>query len=93
MYLTPSTCYKSAAVQAALSLFEHRLLVLWLAPYCPELDLIERFWKHLKVLACLNKLHDGIKEVVASAEFILSQQNDPARIVRLTFSKDLCTTT
>jgi transposase len=41
--------HKSAAVLTALSLFEHRLLVIW-PPYCPELNLIERYWKHLKDL-------------------------------------------
>ena len=81
--------HKSAAVLAALSLFEHRLLILWLPPYCPELNLIERYWKHLKDLACANKLHNSIAEVVASAEFMLSQQNDPASSLRLLFSKIL----
>ena len=79
--------HKSANVLAALSLFEHRLLILWLPPYCPELNLIERYWKHLKLLACANKLHNSIEEVVASAEYMLSQQNNPASNLRLTFSK------
>ena len=81
--------HKSATVQAALSLFEHRLLVIWLPPYCPELNLIERYWKHLKELTCLNKLHNCIEDVVASAEYFLSQQNHPASHLRLTFSKNL----
>jgi hypothetical protein len=63
---------KSASVLAALSLFEHGLLIIWLPPYGPELNLIERYWKHLKDLACANKLHNSIEEVVASAEFMLA---------------------
>jgi len=81
--------HKSASVLAALSLFEHRLLMIWLPPYCPELNLIERYWKHLKDLACANKLHDRMEEVVASVEYMLSQQNDPASDLRLLFSKIL----
>jgi hypothetical protein len=81
--------HKSAAVPAALSLFEHRLFVIWLPPYCPELNLIERYWKHLKDQDCANKLHDSLAAVVASAEFVLSLQNDPKSDSRLTFSKDL----
>jgi putative transposase len=81
--------HKSAAVLAALSLFEHRVLAFWLPPYCPELNLIERYWKHLKQLACANKLHNSIEEVVASVEYVLSQQNDLKSMLRLTFSKDL----
>ncbi len=81
--------HKSAAVLAALSLFEHRLLVIWLPPYCPELNLIERYWRHLKDLACANKLHNSIEEVVASAEYMLAQQNNTSSNFRLLFSKDL----
>jgi len=64
-------------------------VVIWLPPYCPELNLIERFWKHLKDLACANKLYNSFGDVVASAEYVLSQQNDPTSNWRLTFSKDL----
>ena len=81
--------HKSASVLAALSLFEHRLLMIWLPPYCPELNLIERYWKYLKDLACANKLHDCIEDVVASIEYMLSHQNDPASDLRLLFSKIL----
>ena len=81
--------HKSASVLAALSLFDHRLLMIWLPPYCPELNLIERYWKHLKDLACANKLHDCMEEVVASVEYMLSQQNDPTSDLRLLFSKIL----
>lgn len=61
----------------------------WLPPYCPELNLIERYWRHLKDLACANKLHDSIEEVVLSAEYMLSQQNNLSSDFRLMFSKDL----
>ena len=81
--------HKSAAVLAALSLFEHRLWIIWLPPYCPELNLIERYWKRLKELACANKLHNSIHDVIASAEFMLSQQNDHESNLRLLFSKIL----
>lgn len=81
--------HTSASVRAALSLFEHRVLVIWLPAYCPELNLIERYWKHLKGLACANKLHNSIEEVAQSAEFMLRQQNDLSSSLRLQFSKNL----
>jgi hypothetical protein len=81
--------HKSAAVLAALSLFEHRVLVIWLPPYCPELNLIERYWRQLKDLACANKLHDTIQAVLASAEYFLAEQNICTSQYRLTFSKEL----
>jgi len=81
--------HKSAAALAALSLFEHRVLVVWLPPYCPELNLIERFWRHLKDLTCANKLHDTIQDVIASAEYFLAEQNSQVSKFHLSFSKIL----
>jgi hypothetical protein len=69
--------HKSAPALAALSLFEHRVLVIWLPTYCSDLNPIERFWRHLKDLACANKLQDSIEEVVSAAERILTAQNMP----------------
>lgn len=43
--------------------------------------------RFVKDLACANKLHNSIEEVIASAEYMLARQNDPASSFRLTFSK------
>ena len=67
--------HKSAAALAALSLFEHRVMVVWLPPYCSDLNPIERFWRHLKDRACANKLQDTIEAVVGNAEQALIEQN------------------
>ena len=67
--------HKSAPSLAALSLFEHRVLVTWLPTYCSELNPIERYWRHLKDQACANKLQDNIAEVVKVAENVLKDQN------------------
>lgn len=81
--------HKSASALAALSLFEHRVLPVWLPPYCSDLNPIERFWRHLKDLACANKLQDSIDAVVTSAEKILGEQNSPASDLRFLLSKYL----
>lgn len=80
--------HKSASALAALSLFEHRVMVVWLPPYCSDLNPIERFWRHLKDLACANKLQDNIAAVVSSAEKILIEQNLPASDLRFLLSKN-----
>jgi transposase len=77
----------SAKVQAALSLFEHRVAVIWLPQYCPELNLIERFWLHLKNLASANRLYDRVEALHTSVLAALAMQNDPQSVDRLTFSK------
>jgi len=81
--------HKSASALAALSLFEHRVWVIWLPPYCSDLNPIERFWLHLKNLACANKLQDNIDEVVKAAEKIMSTQNDETSRLRFRLSKNL----
>jgi len=80
--------HKSAAALAALSLFEHRIMVIWLPPYCSDLNPIERFWRNLKDLACANKLQDNIEAVVNSAELILTKQNLATSDLRFLLSKN-----
>jgi hypothetical protein len=80
--------HKSAATFAALSLFEYRVAVIWLPPYCSDLSPIERFWRFLKDLACANHLEDQIEDVVVMAKKVMSHQNDPACDYRFHVSKD-----
>jgi transposase len=67
--------HRSHATQAAFDLLEHELLPLFLPKYCSQLNPIERFWKHLKSLACANKLFPNMEDLVSSVESILVQQN------------------
>lgn len=81
--------HKSTPALAALSLFEHRVMVIWLPTYCSDLNPIERFWRHLKDLACANKLQSGIENVMCSVNKVLSEQNDPNSSLHFQVSKDL----
>ena len=81
--------HKSAAALAALSLFEHRIMVVWLPPYCSHLNPIERFWRHLKDRACANKLQDTIDAVWLSAEKVLVDQNRTDNAASFHVSKNL----
>jgi putative transposase len=81
--------HKSAPSLTALSLFEHRVLVIWLPTYCSELNPIERYWRHLKDLACANKLQDNIDEVVRVAGNVLSDQNTSESASRYHVSRNL----
>ena len=55
--------HKSAFGLAPLTLFEHRVMIIWLLPYCSDLNLIERFWRFLQDRACANKLEANIGKV------------------------------
>jgi transposase len=67
--------HRSHATQAAFAVLENDLLPLFLPKYCSQLNPIERFWKHLKSLACANKLFPDMDALVSSVESILAQQN------------------
>ena len=67
--------HHSKTVQAALSLYEDRLLVIWLPKYSPFLNPIERFWLHFKQLAVANRLHRSIEALQVSVDEVMQQQN------------------
>lgn len=79
--------HRSAAVQAALAAFEHRLLVFWLPPYCPTLNPIERFWRHLKDIATANKLFPSIRDLLLNLETVLATQNVPDHPLRMSLTR------
>jgi len=88
LVLDNASYHQSAATRAALSLFDHRLQAIWLPVYSPDLNLIERFWRHLKDLACANKLYLNLASLQASVDRIVSAQNDPASSLRISFAKN-----
>ena len=81
--------HKSASALAALSLFEHRIMVIWLPPYCSDLNPIELFWRYLKDHACANKLQDNIEEVVKAAVKLMTAQNVQNSDPKFCVSKNL----
>ena len=81
--------HKSASALAALSLFENRVVVIWLPTYCSDLNPIELFWRYLKDHACANKLQDNIEEVVKAALKLMTAQNDQSSNPKFHVSKNL----
>jgi putative transposase len=80
--------HRSRAVKAALSLFEHRVRVVFLPVYCPDLNMIERFWRHLKDLVSVNRLFPSLQTLIDQIHSIMSIQNERTHPLRLTFLKD-----
>jgi transposase len=80
--------HKSNALRAFLALIEHRVHVEWLPTYSPDLNLIERVWRHLKQLVCANHLYPNIDRLFDALFCAISLQNDPAHTHRLLFSKN-----
>lgn len=87
LVLDNASIHKSAASLAALSLFEHRVTVIWLPAYCSELNPIERFWRYLKEQVCINKLYPDMVELVQAVTDQLERQNDCDRTDRFCLLK------
>lgn len=85
LVLDNASYHKSKATLAALSLFEPRVKVFWLPKYCPNLNPIERFWRHLKDLACANKLDLIIDNLALRIDEVLSFQNSKEHPLKLSF--------
>jgi transposase len=77
--------HRSKPVRAALRLFEPRVRVFWLPKYYPTLNPIERFWRHLKDLACANKLDQSLENLAERVRVILECQNSFDDILRMSY--------
>jgi transposase len=73
------------ATLAALSVFEPRVRVFWLPKYCPNLNLVERFWRHLKDLACANRLDVDLDNLENRVEEIVRHQNSESHPFKISF--------
>ena len=82
LVLDNASFHKSEEALAALSLFEDRLLLLWLPPRSPKLNLIERFWRHLKDLVTANSLYASLADLILELDRFLLIQNSPDHHLR-----------
>lgn len=87
--LDNGSIHHSRATQAAFALLENQLMPLFLPRYCSQLNPIERYWKHLKHMACANKLFADMDALVASVEQTLHLQNDCQSDSRFMFLKNI----
>lgn len=74
--------HNSAATRAAISLYESRLLVIYLPPYAPNLNPIERYWRHLKEQVCAHKLYPSMDDLRDAIVKELTRQNDLSNCYR-----------
>jgi transposase len=88
LVLDNAPIHTSYASRAALSLFEHRVLVFWLPKYCSLLNPIERYWRHLKDTICVNKLFPSLSDLVEAVDHELTRQNELDNKARFSFSKN-----
>ena len=70
--------HHAKAIERDLELAKPHLAVFWLPHYCPELNLIERLWKHLKGSRIANVLFAKFRQFQDQVERALSEfAHDP----------------
>ena len=87
LVLDNASYHHAVDVQAFLSLFQERVMVVWLPPYSPDLNPIERFWLFLKNEVCANCLYPSLPLLQTAVEQLFDMQNDPLHR-RFSLSRD-----
>ena len=93
LVLDNASYHHSHTAQAGFAVLAAHLLPLFLPAYCSTLNPIERYWRHLKGLACANRLFQSMQSLVDSVLVNLKQQNDQDNLNRFTIRKDLLVST
>jgi transposase len=84
LILDNASFHHSAASRAVISLFGARLQTFWLPAHCPELNPIERYWRHLKTKALGNRSCNNLDEVEQAIRKEVANQNTPTSTDRYT---------
>ena len=63
LFLDNCSIHHTKAVQAFVENCRHRLTLIWNATYAPNLNLIERFWGHLKCSAIHNYYFETVENL------------------------------
>lgn len=58
--------HTTKAVRAFLEANQDKIEIYWLPPYCPDLNLIERLWGHLKRTVLANVLYRTLDDLVSA---------------------------
>lgn len=90
LILDNASYHHSYATQAAFALLApEKIMPIFLPVYCSMLNLIERYWRHLKDFACANKLYPDMVQLIQVVEKCLQSQNDFQNVDRFTYSKHI----
>lgn len=84
--------HKTLLIQNLLLDYADRVFVVWLPKYCPKLNLIERFWEHMKQIAFDSYYWgDALSLEQAAHEFFKEHNENPFSDLAISFrlSKDL----
>jgi transposase len=76
LFLDNCSIHDSKLVRRFLADHQDRITLIWNATYCPELNLIERYWGHLKATATNNYLFgsaEALRQAVRQAVCLMNR--------------------
>jgi putative transposase len=84
LFLDNCSIHHTQAVREYIANSKGRLVVIWNATYAPNLNLIERFWGHLKRSAIHNYYFETVenleKAIIESVKTLNRQKDHPLRM-------------
>jgi len=84
LFLDNCSIHHTRAVEAFIKNNRHRLTVIWNATYAPNLNLIERFWGHLKRSAIHNYYFGTVENlenaIMKAVNALNRNKNHPFRL-------------
>lgn len=95
LVLDNASYHHAHIVQEYLETVKDRVFVFWLPAYSPELNLIERVWKHLKQVGLNNFFFETLTALETATHQVLDAMNLKKLTMKITFQKhnELCTVT
>lgn len=84
MILDNAKIHHAQLIQPILRVYRHRLQLVFLPPYSPQLNAVERIWGYLKKSVIANRFHATRKEIKESILSFLEYIHEfPDNILRL----------
>ena len=84
LFLDNCSIHHTKAVRQYIDSHKDRLTIIWNATYAPNLNLIERFWGHLKRSAIHNYYFETVtnleKAIIKAVQTLNRQKNHPLRL-------------
>lgn len=95
LVLDNASYHHAQIVQEYLETVKDRVFVFWLPTYAPELNLIERVWKHLKQVGLNNFFFETLTVLETATHQVLDAMSLRKMTLRIAFQKhnELCTAT
>ncbi len=67
--------HQTPLIEGVLGEYSERVFVVWLPEYCPKLNLIERFWEHMKQVVFDNYYFGDVDSLEGATHLFFQEHN------------------